>query len=100
MVENQGWVYRDQEDQDDYGIDAEVEIVENASVTGRIFKAQVRGRSPKWSKGMARHRVKRTTYELWRALPVPVFVLIHDSDTARIYWTMSSEATAARGTRT
>lgn len=38
------WIYRDQEDQEDYGIDAEIELTnENGHGNGFIFKAQIKG---------------------------------------------------------
>jgi hypothetical protein len=51
---DQGWNYRSQEDQNDFGIDAEVEIVDRNLVTGITFKAQVKG-TESISLGRRRH---------------------------------------------
>lgn len=38
------WAYRCQEDQEDYGVDAEIEIIgDDEKATGFIFKAQIKG---------------------------------------------------------
>jgi hypothetical protein len=38
------WIFRSQEDQEDYGIDGEVELADSSDhATGFIFKAQIKG---------------------------------------------------------
>ncbi len=38
------WIFRSQEDQEDYGIDGEIELAnESDNATGFIFKAQIKG---------------------------------------------------------
>lgn len=100
VFEEAGWIYRNQEDQEDYGIDAEVEVVSGDDVTGWIFKAQVRWRDIEWNGGIWGMQVDVSTLSLWRELPVPVLVLAYDGPTKALYWTTPSEATPRRGAET
>lgn len=82
------WKFRRQEGRNDFGIDAEGEIVESNQVTGRIFKLQVKG-SESLDAAAEVHRVavKRSTYNLWQAIPLPVVALLCDVQRKTIYWT-------------
>jgi hypothetical protein len=82
--------FRRQDGRSDFGIDAEIEIVEKNCVTGRILKAQVKGQEKtKWSEsGNVHIPVSVTTYNLWKALPVPIIALLCDIETESIYWSL------------
>ncbi len=82
--------FRRQDGRSDFGIDTEIEIVEKNSVTGRILKAQVKGQAEtKWSsQGYVYISVSITTYNMWKALPVPIIALLCDVKTQSIYWSL------------
>ena len=82
--------FRRQDGRSDFGIDAEIEIVEKNFVTGRILKAQVKGQDEtRWTdNGYVLIPVSITTYNLWKALPVPIIALLCDVKTESIYWSL------------
>lgn len=91
------WIVREQPAQTDYGIDLEVEIAD-ANVTGRIFKGQVRGHAEiGWSSGSYLQPVRAETLNYWRAIPVPVVVLVVDHGEDAAYWALSRTADGDRG---
>jgi hypothetical protein len=82
--------FRRQDGRNDFGIDAEIEIVEKNSVTGRILKAQIKGDAEiDWARnGYVLVPVSVSTYNLWKALPVPVIALLCDIKREAIYWSL------------
>jgi uncharacterized protein DUF4365 len=82
--------FRRQDGRNDFGIDAEIEIVEKNSVTGRILKAQIKGNAEiDWAKnGYVLVPVSVSTYNLWKSLPVPVIALLCDIKSEAIYWSL------------
>jgi hypothetical protein len=88
-VEGAGWVYRSQEDQDDVGVDAEIEVVDDLEVTGWLLKIQVRGRKTiRWQGDTFRMLVKRSTYNEWLTIGLPVAVIIGDVSTSELFWSI------------
>lgn len=84
-----GWNYRCQEDQNDFGVDGEVEIVDRNLVTGTIFKCQVKGTERLvWNGEHAVVRTKRATFDYWCRLGVPVVALLVDNATAEAFWSL------------
>ncbi|MCB9826230.1 MAG: DUF4365 domain-containing protein [Planctomycetes bacterium] len=84
------WVTRSQEDQEDYGIDFELEVTQGDKPVGALFKAQVKGtedlqRNPQ---GPVLHGlpVERLTYQ--HRLPLPVVYVLVDTLQPRVYWTL------------
>jgi Domain of unknown function (DUF4365) len=87
--EDRNWIFRRQEGKNDFGIDAEIEIVEKNRVTGRIFKGQVKGQaSINWNNGSTSISVSTTTYNLWKATPVPVVAFLCDVGLRQVYWNL------------
>jgi hypothetical protein len=82
--------FRRQDGRNDFGIDAEIEIVEKNSVTGRVLKAQIKGQAEiAWMKnGYVLVPVSISTYNLWKALPVPVIALLCDVKKEAVYWSL------------
>lgn len=85
------WIYRDQEDQEDYGIDGEVEIsTDEDRATGFIFKVQLKGTQEidVDSKGNPRFRgasVERFSYYI-NSLSIPTIFIVCDITTQLCYW--------------
>jgi len=82
--------FRRQDGRTDFGIDAEIELIEKNFVTGRILKAQVKGQAEtEWTdNGYVLVPVSITTYNLWKALPVPIVALLCNVKTESIYWSL------------
>jgi tetratricopeptide (TPR) repeat protein len=76
----------------DYGVDLEVEIFENDSATGNIFKVQLKG-TDKNSTKAGNHSVTVATESLsyWRRMDTPVLIVLYSSREGEIYarWAQS-----------
>lgn len=65
-----GWIFREQNK--DYGIDAEVEIVDTThQVTGGLLRFQIKGRKSEVSP----IRVNISSLKYWLVSPIPIFVV-------------------------
>lgn len=86
-VERLGWIFRRLDQAEDFGTDAEIEIVDRSRATGTLIKCQIKGGSKlKWENEFERTRVKVSTYNNWKALQLPVIVFLVDVNTEDIYW--------------
>ncbi len=85
------WIFRSQEDQEDYGIDGEVELADSSDhATGFIFKAQIKGQ-----KNVAiinngtvvsfSLSVERLKYYM-RQIEIPVVLAIVDITSEIVFW--------------
>lgn len=88
IFEKEGWIFRRQAGDDDFGIDGEIEIVERNKVTGRIAKCQVKSsKMITFKDGESSVSVKTSTYNLWKATPT-ITILFHvDTSSGTAYWT-------------
>src|SRR4051794_6161174 len=74
------WVTRDQDQ--DYGIDAEVEIFDNAGhSTGLIFKVQLK--STEDLPASIQVKIKHLKY--WSSMPVPVMIVLYVASTDQLF---------------
>lgn len=78
-----GWIPRDQDH--DYGIDFEIEIVHDGDVTGQIFKAQVKGTEDKNLERALGVRLSSQKLTLFRAMKLPVLIVRHHVPTGRTF---------------
>ncbi len=85
------WAYRSQEDQEDYGIDGEIELVdEQDHATGFIFKVQIKGQE---SVSIIEEG-KTVTFNIscdkllyyLQQVEVPIILVVVDITTEIIYW--------------
>jgi len=88
-IEREGWIYRRQDTGDtDFGVDAEMEIVERNKVTGHLFKGQIKSSDGvEWKSDQAVVSVKVSTYNLWREMSLPTILFLVDTSSSGIYWT-------------
>jgi Domain of unknown function (DUF4365) len=87
-LEREGWVFRRQDGNADFGIDGEIEIVDRNRVTGRLVKCQVKASAGiAFKDGETSVQVKVSTYNLWRDTPLPTILFHIDTETRAIYWT-------------
>lgn len=85
------WALRSQEDQEDYGVDCEIEIIdENEQATGFIFKVQIKGQekvsiieSGKFASFSISN--KRLHYYMHQ-LDMPIILIVVDVTTRDVYW--------------
>lgn len=85
------WIYRSQEDQEDYGIDAEIELVgSDDKATGFIFKVQVKGQENVTFVANGAFvsfdlKVERLRYYM-RRVEMPVILVVVDVSTEQVFW--------------
>jgi hypothetical protein len=87
-LERESWLFRRQDGDTDFGVDAEIEVVQRNKVTGRLFKAQIKSSEQiEWRDDEASVPVKVTTYNLWREMPLLTILFLVETTTRSIYWT-------------
>jgi hypothetical protein len=85
------WSFRVQEDQEDYGIDAEIEIIDSSDhATGFIFKVQIKGQKSvniiqKGAVASFSHRVEKLKYYM-NQIEIPVILVVVDVTLKKIFW--------------
>ena len=86
-IESFGWIFRRQDGDDDFGYDAEIEIVEDYQVMGLLIKAQIKSsKEIKIKNGKASVQIKTTTYNMWQNAPLPTIIFYVDTSMNKIYW--------------
>lgn len=85
------WVYRSQEDQEDYGVDGEIEITTSSDqASGIIFKVQLKGtRSPRYDSSQklifSAASVERFSYYI-NSLKIPLIFVVCDVINKKCFW--------------
>ncbi|MBD9642246.1 DUF4365 domain-containing protein [Pantoea sp. PNT02] len=85
------WAYRPQEDQEDYGVDAEIELIgDNEKATGIIFKAQIKGQENvnvinEGETISFSLSIERLSYYMGQ-LDLPIILVVVDVTTKIVYW--------------
>lgn len=101
VVAELGWLFREQP-KDDYGIDAQVEIIDDSVVTPRLLALQIKGgptsfRAPGpggwWYRPNARH------VRYWISHALPVVVVLVNTESRSAYWQVVTSETLARTSR-
>lgn len=88
LFEKDGWIFRRQDGDSDFGVDCEIEVVQRNLVTGRLVKGQVKSSSDiEFKDGQKTVQVKVTTYNLWRSMPLPTVLFHVDVGSSAVYWT-------------
>ena len=85
------WIFRSQEDQEDYGIDGEIELAnESDNATGFIFKAQIKGQEAvsiieNGTIASFNIKLERLRYYM-QEVEIPVILIVVDVTTNKIFW--------------
>ncbi|BDX18125.1 hypothetical protein MFKK_09350 [Halopseudomonas aestusnigri] len=85
------WIFRSQEDQEDYGIDGEIELTnEYDNATGFIFKAQIKGQEAvsiieNGTIASFNLKLERLRYYM-QEVEIPVILIVVDVTTNKIFW--------------
>jgi hypothetical protein len=87
------WVYRSQEDQEDYGVDGEIEILNSeGKASGFIFKVQLKGTTSaeynNESKQLNFQGVSVEKFKYLSELEVPLIFVVCDVEKRHCYWTV------------
>lgn len=85
------WIFRSQEDQEDYGIDGEIELANKFdNATGFIFKAQIKGQEAvsiieNGTIASFNRKLERLKYYM-QEVEIPVILIVVDVTTNKIFW--------------
>lgn len=95
------WAFREQST-DDFGIDAQIEIVDKKVATGRLLALQIKG-GESWfvertGKGWW-FRLDPAHYKYWTRHSLPVVIILYDPRTQRCHWQLVTDDNVERGTR-
>ena len=81
------WIFREQVTSD-YGIDAQIEVVDGATVTGKLIAAQIKSGPSHFRRttGGWWFYPKANHLEYWLDHSLPVIVVFYDPETKKSYW--------------
>jgi hypothetical protein len=94
-IEKLGWLFREQPTED-YGIDAQVELVENGNVEGRLIALQIKSGNSWFSKPAPDgwwYYPDTAHVSYWTNNSLPVIVVLVDPDAERCYWQIIRSST-------
>lgn len=101
VVSDLEWIFREQPT-DDYGIDAQIEVVEDGAATGQLLAAQIKT-GPSYFKKEADegwwYALDKDDLSYWLEHALPVVVIICDPETKSAYWQTVNEHTVVTGKR-
>lgn len=95
IEDNLGWIFREQPTSD-YGIDAQIEIVEEKEVTGRLVALQIKAGESYFKEAVEGGYVYRGDKEhlgYWVDHSLPVLVVLHNPKTDATHWQVVSKKT-------
>jgi len=88
QFERAGYIFREQT-VSDYGIDAQIEVVEGETVTGKLIALQIKTGSSWFKETTSQGYVFRGDNEhlkYWIEHSLPVLIILHDPETHLSYW--------------
>lgn len=91
-----GMIFREQP-VDDYGIDAQIEIVENKCATGKLIAVQIKSGNSYFKEltpNSIIYRGKRKHYDYWLNHSLPVIIVLYDPEKDKCYWNIVNKETA------
>jgi hypothetical protein len=89
------WLFREQPT-DDYGIDAQIEIVDGEDVSGRLLALQIKSGTSRFQEqgpGGWWFRPNAEHVAYWLNHSLPVAVVLYDPDTKHCYWQLVNRQT-------
>lgn len=95
------WTFREQPT-DDFGIDAQIEVVQSDTATGRLIALQIKG-GESWFADKTTEgwwfRLDPAHFSYWTRHSLPVAVVLYHPRTQRCHWQLVTENTVERGPR-
>ncbi len=91
-----GWLFREQT-LHDYGIDAQVEIVEHGKPTGELIAMQIKSGASYFSEQTASdvvYRADNTHIQYWSRHALPVIIVLFNPDADTLLWERVTDETA------
>ena len=96
IINQMGMIFREQP-VDDYGIDAQIEIVENKCATGKLIAVQIKSGNSYFKEltpNSIIYRGKRKHYDYWLNHSLPVIIVLYDPEKDKCYWNIVNKETA------
>lgn len=87
---------------DDYGIDAQIETIENGYATGKLIAAQIKSGSSYFDETTSDsiiYRGERKHYDYWLNHSLPVIIVLYNPDNDTCYWNVVNLKTATLTTK-
>lgn len=101
MQSQLNWVFREQST-DDFGIDAQIEVVHQDMATGRLLALQIKG-GESWFTEKANEgwwfRIDPDHFSYWKRHSLPVAVVLFHPQTQQCHWQLVTEETVEQGPR-
>lgn len=93
LAKTHKWIYRSLDTQDDFGIDGELEIVnDDLQITGVTAKVQIKSHdSITWNDGAIDERVELKHINYWMQSSAPVILITVDTSDNSCYWASTRE---------
>ncbi|MFD1211811.1 DUF4365 domain-containing protein [Arthrobacter sp. GCM10027362] len=93
------WIFREQPD-NDYGIDAHMEVVEDETVTGKLLALQLKSSKNQWKKRKQSDGwwfyPKASHVNYWLDHSLPVAVVLYDKHSNTAYWQAVNQKTLSK----
>lgn len=101
IVNQMGMIFREQPT-DDYGIDAQIETIENGYASGKLIAVQIKSGEHYFkekTKESIVYRGNRKHYDYWINHSLPVVIVLYDSKKDTCYWNVVNEETVTLTTK-
>lgn len=96
IINQMGLIFREQPT-DDYGIDAQIETIENNYATGKLIAVQIKSGSSYFNERTGDsviYRGERKHYDYWLNHSLPVIIVLYNPDNDTCYWNVVNSKTA------
>lgn len=96
IINKMGLIFREQPT-DDYGVDAQIETIENGYATGKLIAVQIKSGESYFkettSEGIV-FRGERKHYDYWLNHSLPVIIVLYNPENDKCYWNVVNSETA------
>lgn len=96
IINQMGLIFREQPT-DDYGIDAQIETIENGYATGKLIAVQIKSGSSFFNETTSDsiiYRGERKHYDYWLNHSLPVIIVLYNPTNDTCYWNVVNLKTA------
>jgi len=91
IVESSNSIFHEVHQENDFGVDAHVELVEGTDVKGKLFAIQIKSGSSYCNKNSFYFSATKDHFEYWAAHSLPVLGVVYDPNVNKGYWVHVTE---------
>lgn len=98
IINQMGLIFREQPT-DDYGIDAQIETIEDGYATGKLIAVQIKSGSSFFDERTGDsviYRGERKHYDYWLNHSLPVIIVLYNPTNDTCYWNVVNQKTATK----